>query len=107
MLAWLTRILLALRSVIEARGSREAEILVLRQQLLILNRASSARLRLWNIDRLKLVWLSRLFPSLLDAIIIVKPDGCSAGTDVAFERIGAGGPVAAAAGPGSIPNSAR
>ena len=74
MLAWLTRILLALRSVIEARASREAEILVLRQQLLVLSRKSSARLRLRNIDRLKLVWLSRLFPPLLDAIIIVKPE---------------------------------
>jgi hypothetical protein len=74
MLAWLTRILLALRSLIEARASREAEILILRQQLLVLNRKSSARFRLRNIDRLKLVWLSRLFPSLLDAIIIVKPE---------------------------------
>ena len=74
MLAWLSRILLALRSVIEARASREAEILVLRQQLLVLSRKSSARLRLQNIDCLKLVWLSRLFPSLLDAIIIVKPE---------------------------------
>jgi transposase InsO family protein len=46
----------------------------LRQQLLVLNRKSSARFRLRNIDRLKLVWLSRLFPSLLDAIIIVKPE---------------------------------
>ncbi len=74
MFAWLTRILLALCSVIEARASREAEILVLRQQLLVLSRKSSARIRLRNIDRLKLVWLSRLFPSLLDAIIIVKPE---------------------------------
>lgn len=58
--AWLTRILLALRSLTEARASREAEILLLRQQLLVLNR-KSVRFRLRNIDRLKLVWLSRLF----------------------------------------------
>lgn len=45
MFAWLTRILLALRSVIEARASREAEILVLRQQLLVLSRKSPAVLR--------------------------------------------------------------
>ena len=28
----------------------------------------------WNIDRLLLVWLYRLYPSLLDAIIIVQPE---------------------------------
>ena len=31
-------------------------------------------MRLWNIDRLLLVWLYRLYPSLLDAIIVVKPE---------------------------------
>jgi hypothetical protein len=30
--------------------------------------------RLWNIDRLLLLWLYLLYPSLLDAIIIVQPD---------------------------------
>ena len=74
MFALLTRFLLALRSVIEVGASREAEILVLRQQLLVLNRKSQPRLRLRNIDRLMLVWLYRLFPSLLDAIVIVKPE---------------------------------
>lgn len=72
MLALLIRILLSLRSVFAARASREAEILVLRQQLLVLNRKSSTRLR--NTDRLVLMWLYRLFPSVLDAIIIVKPE---------------------------------
>src|SRR5580658_3380739 len=74
MFALLTRFLLALRSVIEVGASREAEILVLRQQLLVLNRKSQPRLRLRNIDRLMLVWLYRMFPSLLDAIVIVKPE---------------------------------
>ena len=31
-------------------------------------------MRLWNIDRLLMVWLYRLYPSLLDAIIIVQPE---------------------------------
>jgi hypothetical protein len=57
MIAWLARILLALRSVVEGHASPEAEILVLRQQLFVLNRKSPARLRLRNIDRLMLVWL--------------------------------------------------
>ncbi len=72
MLALLTRFLLALRSVIGARASRQAEILVLRQQLLGLNRKAPTRLRLRNIDRLMLVLLYRLFPSVLDAMVIVK-----------------------------------
>ena len=35
---------------------------------------SPRRVRLWNIDRLLLVWLYRLCPALLDAIIIVEPE---------------------------------
>ena len=74
MLAWLIRFVLVLRSMCVARASREAEIVVLRQQLLVLNRRSAARRRLRNIDRLILVCLCRLFPSVLDAMVIVKPE---------------------------------
>jgi hypothetical protein len=75
MLALLSRVLLALRSMFEDRASREAEILVLRQQLLVLSRCRRRqRIPLHNIDRLILVWLCRLFPSLLDAVVIVKPE---------------------------------
>ena len=74
MLALLTKILLALRSLLEVPASREAEILVLRQQLLVLSRKSPKRARLRNVDRLILVCLSRLFPSVLDALVIVKPE---------------------------------
>jgi hypothetical protein len=62
------RILLALRSAFEARAAHEAEILVLRQQLLVLSCKSRRRVRLRNIDRLILAWLSRLFPSVVDAV---------------------------------------
>jgi hypothetical protein len=73
MLALLSRILLALRSVSEMRSSREAEILVLRQQLRAVNRKSRKRVRLRNIDRLILVSLCRPFPAVLDAVVIVTP----------------------------------
>jgi hypothetical protein len=43
MLALLTKILLTLRSLLEVPASREAEILVLRQQLLVLSRKSRKR----------------------------------------------------------------
>src|SRR5215472_9546878 len=73
MLTWLTGILLALRSVVEARASREAEVLALGQQLLMLSRRHP-RVRLRNIDRLILVWSYRPFPALLDTMLIVKPE---------------------------------
>jgi len=59
MVAFLTRIVLVLRSALNTRASREAEILVLRHQLMVLNRKSRTRVRLRNIDRLILVWLYR------------------------------------------------
>jgi hypothetical protein len=40
----------------------------------VLRRKSQTRVRLWNIDRLLLVWLYRLYPSLLDAIGIIQPE---------------------------------
>jgi hypothetical protein len=47
---------------------------VLRQQLNIVIRKLPKRLPLTNSDRLLLVWLYRLFPSILSAIRIVRPE---------------------------------
>jgi hypothetical protein len=74
MVAFLTQLLLAIRSQFTRRARLEAENLLRRQQLIVLQRKSPRRVRLWNIDRLLLVWLYRLYPSLLDAIIIVQPE---------------------------------
>jgi hypothetical protein len=74
-----------LASMRGSRVSRDAEILFLRQQLLVLKRSAPARLRLRNTDRLIFVWLYRLFPSLLDAAVIFKP-----GTLVRWHRGGFG-----------------
>jgi hypothetical protein len=74
MVAFLTRLMLVIRGQVRSRARLEAENLVLRQQLSVLYRRSPAGLRLRNLDRLILVWLYRLFPSLVDAIIIVKPE---------------------------------
>ncbi len=74
MVAFLTQLLLAIRSRFTSRARLEAENLLLRQQLVVLRRKSPKRVRLWNIDRLLLVWLYRRYPSLLDAIIIVQPE---------------------------------
>src|SRR3982074_543728 len=64
-------------------AQREAEILYLRQQLIVLKRSNPARPRLMATDRLIFVCLYRLFPSLLDASIIFKPE-----TLLRWHRIG-------------------
>jgi hypothetical protein len=74
MVALLTQLLLVIRSWFVRRARLEAEILILRQQLVVLRRKSPKRVRLWNLDRLMMAWLYRLYPSLLDAIIIVQPE---------------------------------
>jgi len=56
------------------RASRDAEILFLRQQLLVLKRSAPARPRIRNSDRLIFVWLYHLFPSLHEAAVIFKPE---------------------------------
>src|SRR5262245_32778211 len=72
MVAFLIQLLCAIRSRFTRRARLEAENLLLRQQLVVLRRKSSTRVRLRNPDRLLFVWLYRLFPSLLEAIIIVQ-----------------------------------
>jgi hypothetical protein len=61
MVAFLTQLLLAIRSRFTSRARLEAENLLLRQQLVVLRRKSPKRVRLWNIDRLLLVWLYRRY----------------------------------------------
>jgi hypothetical protein len=67
MVAFLTQLLLVIRSWFARRARLEAENLILRQQLIVLCRRRPKRVRLLNIDRLLMVWLYRLYPSLLDA----------------------------------------
>ena len=88
MVAFLTQLLLAIRSRFTRRARLEAENLILRQQLVVLRRRSPTRVKLWNIDRWLLVWLYRLHPSLLDAIIIVQPE-----TVIRWHRRGAKGSI--------------
>jgi hypothetical protein len=71
---FLIQLLLAIRSRLTRRARLEAENLILRQQLVILRRKLPRRVRLRNIDRLVLVWLYRLYPSVLNAVIVVKPE---------------------------------
>jgi hypothetical protein len=61
------------RSLFVSRLSLAAEILVLRQQLLVLNRTVKWP-KLRQRDRLFWVYLSRFWEDWRDVLIIVKPD---------------------------------
>jgi hypothetical protein len=74
MVAFLIRFLLILRARFKSRVRLEAENTVLRQQVIVLSRRARKRLILRNIDRLIFVSLYRQFPSILDAVVIVKPE---------------------------------
>ena len=52
----------------------QAEIVILRHQLNVLRRRMPSRARLTLIDRLIFVWLYRLRPSVLNAVVIVQPE---------------------------------
>ena len=63
----------------------------------MLRRKSPKRAKLWNIDRLMFVWLYRLYPSLLDAIIIVQPETVIRWHRRGFRAVGTGGPATSVA----------
>jgi Integrase core domain len=65
------------------RQQLEAEILVLRHQLNVLQQRAPRRLHLHWVDRALFVWLYRCCPRILDAITIVRPE-----TVVRWHRMG-------------------
>ena len=70
-------ILSALVSVLSfrfrSRPSLELELVALRHQLTVLRRRRPRRLRLHSADRLLWVCLYRVWPRVLDALVLVKP----------------------------------
>ena len=63
-----------LTRLFRSRARLEAEILVLRHQLNILQRKSTERAAFKSIDRLVFAGLYRLVPGVLDALKILKPE---------------------------------
>jgi hypothetical protein len=59
--------------LVRSRATLEAEILVLRQQINVLRRASPKRLPFGAIDRLILGGVCRLFPKTYETLAIVRP----------------------------------
>ena len=69
----------------KSRRRLEAEILMLRHQLSVLQRRTPHRPYLTWADRALFVWLYRRFPCILDALTIVRPE-----TIVRWHRKGVG-----------------
>ena len=70
----LRSLLVALLSIVRTRVSLQLEILALRHQLGVLQRAKRRRIRLQGTDRLLWVALRRLWPEWRKALVLVKPD---------------------------------
>jgi hypothetical protein len=56
------------------RTAMEAEILVLRQQIIVLRRGRSGRVPFLAVDRMVLGWVCQLFPETRAALAIVRPE---------------------------------
>jgi hypothetical protein len=74
MIAIVKALLGAISSLFKSRSALHVEILVLRHQLNVLGRRTSRRAQLTNVDRLLFVWLYRLWPGLLRAVTILRPE---------------------------------
>src|SRR3954470_7483704 len=57
-----------------SRSALEAEILVLRQQIIVLRRRKATRLPFTAADKLVLGWVCRLFPKSYRALVIARPE---------------------------------
>jgi hypothetical protein len=65
---------LVLASLFKSRLRLEAENLALRHQLQVLRRTAPHRARLRGWDRFLFIWLYRLWPGVLNSIVIVQPE---------------------------------
>jgi hypothetical protein len=59
--------------LIRPRAALEAEVLVLRQQIIVLRRGRPSRLSFFTVDKVVLGWVCHLFPKACDALAIVRP----------------------------------
>jgi hypothetical protein len=74
MIDFLRLLACALTRLFQSRTRLEAEILVLRHQLNVLQRKAPKRVALSSIDRLVFAALYRLAPGVLDALKILRPE---------------------------------
>lgn len=60
--------------LLRSRAALEAEVLVLRQQIIVLRRGKRTRLPFLAANKWMLGWICRLFPNVCSALAIVRPD---------------------------------
>ena len=72
MIALLSFVVAILASPFKSKSRLEAENVALRQQLIVLRRKVKGRARLTNTDRWFFVQLHRWFPSILEALSIIR-----------------------------------
>src|SRR5580692_9649550 len=58
---------------VRSRASLELELVALRHQVTVLHRQRPGRPRLFSTDRLLWVWLYRIWPQVLNTMVLVKP----------------------------------
>ena len=58
---------------VRRRASLELELVALRHRVSVLRRQRKGRLQLFATDRLLWVWLYRIWPQVLNAMVLVKP----------------------------------
>src|ERR1700687_3665888 len=73
MITILSAVVSALCFRFRRRASLELELVALRHQVAVLRRQRPGRLRLFSTDRLLWVWLYRIWPRALNAIVLIKP----------------------------------
>jgi len=87
MLAILHLLVMFVADIFKSRRRLEAENLFLRHQLNIALRRAPPRLRLHGSDRAVLVWMTRLWPTLLDISQVVKTRDHPAMASLGFPRL--------------------
>ena len=73
MIAFLSLLFHVVVSPFKTKARLEAEIIMLRHQLNVLRQRVPSKPKLTAADRLLFVWLYRLFPSVLNAVTIIRP----------------------------------
>ncbi len=58
---------------VRSRLTLELELVALRHQVTVLRRQRPGRPRLFSADRLLWVWLYRIWPKVLNTMVLVKP----------------------------------
>src|SRR5712671_4434978 len=58
---------------VRSRASLELELVALRHQVTVLRRQRPGRPRLFSTDRLLWTWLYRIWPQVLNTMVLVKP----------------------------------